>query len=212
MHRWTLVYSFGLAATLAACGGTSHSGSHVANAREAASAQLDLRAPNGNALRQIRLAMFAMDEGLYQRAIELLDKARLELPHNAILLHELALAYRLNHQPKLAVALLGPYRGQLPAELLASYGSALDESGKRQDAEVVLRAGIAKHPGSGLLHSELGTLLSNSGRVPEAIEQFEVGIKVEPQVPSNYFNAARLLAHGPRRGMSLVYGEVFRLL
>lgn len=212
MCKWPLVCCFGLAAGLAACSGASHSGSPAAPARETASAQLDLRAPDGNALRQIRLAMFAMDQGLPQRAIELLEKVRLELPNNAILLHELALAYRLNRQPKRAVALLGSYKRQLPAELLASYGSALDESGNRQDAEVVLREGIAKYPNSGLLHSELGTLLSNSGRVPEAIEQFEVGIKAEPQVPSNYYNAARLLAPGPRRGMSLVYGEVFRLL
>jgi hypothetical protein len=63
-----------------------------------------------------------------------------------------------------------------------------------------------------VLRADLGTLLNNRGRFPEAIEQYELGIQGEPQIASNYQHAARLLAGGKRRGMALVYGEVFRLL
>ncbi|HMA94062.1 MAG TPA: hypothetical protein VKP30_15325, partial [Polyangiaceae bacterium] len=212
MSKWSPIGSLVFAAALTACGSSPNSNAHPATAREQDSAPLDLQVPSGTALRQLRFAMVAIDNGQYRRAIELLSKLRVELPNNAVLLHELALAHRLAHQPQRAVALLGPFRNQLSAELLASYCSALDESGKRQEAEAALREGIVKYASSGLLRSELGTLLSNSGRVPEAVQQYELGIKAEPQVPSNYYNAARLLADGSRRGMSLIYGEIFRLL
>lgn len=105
-----------------------------------------------------------------------------------------------------------PHRDALPADLLAGLGSALDEAGNTGAATVILRDGIRKYPRSGLLHSELGTLLSTHGRATEGIVEYERGIAAEPSCAPNYHNAAHLLAEGPRRGMAITYAEIFRLL
>lgn len=202
----------GLSLVCCACGGSAQVAHSPARSPQIESASLDNRIPTGDAHRQMERAIRAVDRGQLDKAIGILVQLHQELPRNTYVLQGLALTYRMHRQPAKAVALLAPLREQLTPELLATYGSALNESGDPKGAEVFLRQALKKHPSSGMLHADLGTLLSNHGRFPEAIEQYELGIRAEPQIASNYHNAARLLANGSRRGMAFIYGEVFRLL
>ena len=161
---------------------------------------------------RLRAAVHKMDEGSLGEATRLLTALHEELPDNGLVLHELALCYRLRKQPEKAIELLEPYVAQLPADTLAAYGSALDEAGRTAEAEKALRAGIQKHRDGGILYSELGTLLSNAGRTDEALEIYQQGISADPRTAPNYLHAATLLASAHHGGAALIYGEVFRLL
>ena len=55
-------------------------------------------------------AVAAMDRGDFTRAIRTLEELRSRHPENGVLLHELALAYRLAKKPSVAVAVLMPFR------------------------------------------------------------------------------------------------------
>jgi tetratricopeptide (TPR) repeat protein len=200
--------------TSLACGAGSHKGATAgaSSTNASTSTMLELESPPGDAKSRMQEAIDAMDGGKLPQAVALLEQLKNQFPDNGVILHELGLAYRLSGQPKKAVALLAKFRERLPAVLLSGYGSALDEAGDRKGAESVFRDGIKNFPDSGLLRSELGTLLANTGRVPEALEQYEIGMRVSPDLPANYFNAAALLADSHRRGMSLIYAEIFRVL
>lgn len=195
-----------------ACSHAPVRGAAVPVAAASPAVTLDMGALRGRAGQRLQRAVDDMDAGDVARAIASLTRLHEEFPRHGIVLHELGLAYRMHREPAKAVKVLSPYQDSLPADLLAGYCSALDESGNSQLAERLLREGLGKYPRSGLLHSELGTLLAAAGKTLEAITQYELGIGVEPDVSSNYHNAAHLLADGPRRGMALVYGEIFRLL
>ncbi len=168
--------------------------------------------PAGKDGDRLRAAVRAMDEGLVTDAIRLLEELHSRHPRNAMVLHELALAYRMARSPERTIQLLMPYADRLRVETLASLGSALDEAGKRKQADAVLRKGLERFPRSGLLYSELATTLVNRGRVAEAIELYQHGIDVDPAAPANYLNLTRLLSKTKQRGLSLIYGETFRVL
>ena len=105
-----------------------------------------------------------------------------------------------------------PFRGRLPPAPLAGLGSALDELGRGPEAVAVFREGIARYPRSGLLYADLGTTLYNQGKVEEAVENYQKGIEVDPSAPANYIRLSLVLAQTEYRGLTLVFGETFRLL
>jgi tetratricopeptide (TPR) repeat protein len=153
-----------------------------------------------------------MDAGRTQESIAILEQVRQRHPNNAIVLHELALAFRMSFQPTKAVALLSPYRAQLPPETLANLGSALDESGRPSDAVAVFKEGIEEYPRSGILYSELATTLAKQQQVNKSLELYKRGTEVDAAFPANYLHLATLLADTKYRGLSLIYGETFRVL
>jgi tetratricopeptide (TPR) repeat protein len=157
-------------------------------------------------------AIKAMDAGDPKTGASILEEVRTRHPENGVVLHELALAHRLAHEPGRAVEILMPFRHRLPASLLANLGSALDEAGRRADAEQVLREALKQYPQAGLLHAELGTVLVNQGKTQEAIDFYQQGTHVEPSVPANHLHLARLMADTNSRGLTLIFGETFRLL
>ena len=161
---------------------------------------------------RLRTAAEQMDAEHPEAAVKILEELRQRHSNNAVVLHELALAYRLSKRPKDAVELLTPFRAELPAESLASLGSALDESGKKAEAEALLRQEIERHPRSGLLYSELASTLAGEGKWDEALDLYGRGTDVEPGFPANYMHLADLFSKTNAPGLSLIYGETFRVL
>jgi tetratricopeptide (TPR) repeat protein len=192
-----------------ACGGQAKD---AKSAEQAGGPPLGLVPPPGDDGTKLENAIAAMDRGDYPRAIRALEELRSRHPENGVVLHELALAYRLAKKPGEAVAVLMPFRSRLPPAPLAGLGSALDELGRGDEAVAVFREGIARYPDSGLLHADLGTALYNQGKVEEAVQHYQKGIEVEPQAPANYIRLSVVLARTEYRGLTLVFGETFRLL
>jgi len=158
------------------------------------------------------IAIREIDAGNFDRAIDLLSGLGERYPNHRFVVHELALTYRLQGRPDRAVALLRPYEPFLDEQLAAAYGSALDEAGQARAALASLERALERFPRSGLLHSEIGTVLGRAGKLEEALEFWERGMEVQPEWPSNYLRAAEIYSHTNATGLTLIYGEVFRNL
>jgi hypothetical protein len=195
-----------------ACGGSSGAAKSAESASSASETALSLAPPPDPDYTKLESAMAAMDRGDYARAIRGLEELRSRHPENGVVLHELALAYRLARKPAEAVKVLMPFRRRLPPEPLSGLGSALDELGRNAEAVDVLSEGLRRYPSSGLLHAELGTAMYLKGKVNEAVALYKKGIEVEPETPANYLRLSLVLARSEYRGLTLVFGETFRLL
>ena len=152
------------------------------------------------------------DQKKFAEAAQLLEEVREKHPQHILILHELALTYRMMGQNEKAVDVLMPYSGGLPPDTLSSLGSALDDSGRQKEAFHVLRWGITKYPDSGLLYSDLGVVLLRHGDVEQGMRAFHEGMQAEPSWPSNYMNSAKVYASGKERALALMEGEMFRVL
>jgi tetratricopeptide (TPR) repeat protein len=196
--------------SLSGCGGRA--------AKAPATPVAENRAPLGDApppppdLAKVEAAMAAMDRGDLMRAIRTLEDVRTRHPDNGVVVYELALAYRLANKPREAASVLAPFRPRLNARGFANLGSALDELGKSAEAMAVFHEGLKRFPNSGLLHAELGTALANQHKFDEALDSYQRGMTVEPDEPASYIRLSLLLAHTDYRGLSLIFGETFRLL
>jgi tetratricopeptide (TPR) repeat protein len=197
------------AVQLAACGGAGPKG---AAAPEPGPARLSEEPFEKSDMILVIAATMAIDDGNPRMAIQLLEQLAERYPGHRVIVHELALAYRVMGEPGAAIELLGPYEDQLNAQMAAALGSAHSEAGDLASAMAIFGRAIERHPESGLLHSEIGTVLSKAGKPLEAIASYEKGMEVEPAWPSNYLNAARIYSETDHRGYTLIYGEIFRIL
>jgi tetratricopeptide (TPR) repeat protein len=201
-----------LTLALAGCGGSKPTAGGATAAEVADSVPLteeDL-APADE--REVMVAIRAIDAGMVDRAIAILEGVRERYPHHFVLVHELALAMRVKGRPERAVELLRPYERHLNAQMAAALGSAFDEAGDSAAALESLERALERFPESGLLHSTIGTVHVRAERVEEALEWWERGIEAEPGWPSNYLHAARTYSHSNAPGLTLIYGETFRVL
>jgi tetratricopeptide (TPR) repeat protein len=191
------------------CGGQQK---HAETASQKSGPPLTLVPPPEPDFAKLESAIAAMDRGDMARAIRALEELRKRHAENGVVLHELALAYRLAKRPQEAVNVLMPFRARLPPASMAGLGSALDELGRVADALAVFREGLRRYPNSGLLHAELGTALYGQGKIDEAIALYQKGIEVDPAAPANYIRFSLVLARTEYRGLTLIFGETFRLL
>ncbi len=121
----------------------------------AADRAIDETPPKGLDFERLQAGVAETDAGRFLEAIVAFEELRHAHPNNAMVLHELALAYRLSKQPEKAIGVLAPFGDRLPVETPASLASALDDAGRPEEAAAVLRAAVARHPRAGLLCSEL---------------------------------------------------------
>src|SRR5262249_10856079 len=103
--RFILAVSLGFAPL--ACGGTK---TPAKSAEPANVAPLTLVPPAGPDFAKLESAAAAIDRHDFARAIRALEELRARHPENGVVLHELALAYRLAKRPKDAVTVLMPFR------------------------------------------------------------------------------------------------------
>src|SRR5262249_30867447 len=161
---------------------------------------------------RLRSAIQEMDEGHLEEASVVLEDLLRAHPNNGIVLHELGLSYRLMRRPEKAITLWMPFRSRLTVLTLAGLASALDEAGKPEEAIAFLREEIQRHPNAGILYSELATTLRQAGKDEEARKLYERAIDVDPAFPAAWLHLTNAYATTRSRGLSLLYGETFRIL
>jgi Tfp pilus assembly protein PilF len=212
MNTMSVRLFLGVALAFAAPGCAKNPNSQAKSAEQRPGPPLELVPPPGSDGTKLENAVAAMDRGDMARAIRTLEEIRSRHPENGLVLHELALAYRLSKKPAEAVKVLMPFRHRLPPAPLAGLGSALDELGRSKDAISVFREGLKRYPRSGLLYADFGTTVFQQGKTEEALGLFQKGIEVDPATPANYIRIAIVLAQTDHRGLALVFGETFRVL
>jgi protein O-mannosyl-transferase len=88
----------------------------------------------------------------------------------------------------------------LSALLLATLGAATrQQSAMYRDYETLFRETLARNPGSGFLHSNLGVILMSTGREAEAATEFEAAVRLTPDSPDYHVNLGLALAQIPGR-------------
>jgi protein O-mannosyl-transferase len=88
----------------------------------------------------------------------------------------------------------------LTALLLTTLGAATrQQSGMYRDYETLFRETLARNPGSGFLHSNLGVILMSTGRETEAAAEFGAAVRLAPDDPDYHVNLGLALSHMPGR-------------
>jgi len=88
-------------------------------------------------------------------------------------------------------------------------GNAYYLNGNPEKAVQTYNNGVSKFPYSGSLYNELGTTNQMEGNIPGALEQFEFGIRFEPDYPTNYYDASKILLDHHDLIWGIIYGEIF---
>jgi len=88
-------------------------------------------------------------------------------------------------------------------------GNDYKATNQYKECAKVYKTGLAKFPESGPLYNEFGELLAMDKNLQGAIEQWEKGIKMDPNYSLNYFNATNYYARYNNLVKELMYGEVF---
>jgi Tfp pilus assembly protein PilF len=157
-----------------------------------------------------RVAKQFMRNGDYPNAIIVLTNALKKDPANLELQKDLTFTYYLQRNYSASVEsgrklIERPDADEQCYQILGMAYKAIDE---KKQADKMYKQGIKKFPSSGELYNEYGEMLWVE-KDAEAIRFWEKGIEVDPNYPSNYYNASRYYYYTYDKVWSLIYGEIF---
>ena len=169
------------------------------------------QSPKETALAKGQEAIKLMDEGHVPESIKLLEEAATLDPANYHYSYELALAHYMLKEYPAAIALLTPLvdRKETSERTFQLLGNSYDLAGQGPKAVEIYTQGLAKFPGSGPLHLEMGNLQLAKKNYVEALSFYEKGIEMAPTFPSNYYRAAKLYLASNNELWGMIYGELF---
>ena len=91
-----------------------------------------------------------------------------------------------------------------------TFGMAYKGKAAYKEAEDLYKEGLKKFPESGVLYNEYGELYAMESKLPDAIVQWEAGIKADPSYSNNYFNATMYYSKVKEDLFWVIqYGEIF---
>ncbi|HEY8404801.1 MAG TPA: tetratricopeptide repeat protein [Flavobacteriales bacterium] len=158
-----------------------------------------------------RSAIELMDNGHVDESIALIKKAQKLDPNNIIYPYELGYAYYLKKDYKSAIKVLSKLTNRPDTRdyVYQLLGNSYSMSGQPQKAIQVYEDGLKKFPLSGKLYLERGTMELKREDLDAALKYYEMGIKVDPNFPSNYYWASRIYSYTTETVWTLIYGELF---
>lgn len=151
------------------------------------------------------------DEGLYDEAIKLFDKALLLDSGNIVYIYEKGFAYYLKKDYQTCIDIIEPLLNEDNStdQFDQLVGNSYDYLGQDEKALQVYNEGIEKFPNSGKLFLERGNFYYQNGNKWNAVDEWEQGIEVDPYFPSNYFNLTLFFSETEEEIWALLYGEIF---
>jgi len=78
------------------------------------------------------------------------------------------------------------------------------QSGMYRDGETLYRETLARNPASWMARNNLGAVLAQTGRVPEAIADYEAALQLKPDYAQAHSNLASALLHIPGRAQDAI--------
>lgn len=149
-------------------------------------------------------------KGDYENAIMVLNRAAQQEPRNADIRKDLAFAYYLQKDYANAIEtgrkVLDTYPDETGYQTLGLSYKAIAEY---TECEKLYKKGLKKYPKSGVLYNELGELYAMQHKLDQAIPFWEKGIEVDPNISTNYYNAARYYDQKDNDLWAVIYGEIF---
>lgn len=155
-------------------------------------------------------AVKSMEQGDYQKGQKLLEKALKLDPDNYIYSYELAIAMTYQKKYEKAIKLLkASSHPDVDDTYYQLLGNNYDLNGQSEEAIKIYDIGLEKFPHSGRLYLEKGNVYLNQKEYMDALDQYEMGIKADPNFPSNYYRATLIYAGSTEEVWAMIYGETF---
>ncbi|WP_198315844.1 tetratricopeptide repeat protein [Chitinophaga tropicalis] len=163
------------------------------------------------ALAKGREATQLMDDGKIEESIVLLKEAQQMDPENNLYTYEIALARYRQQNYKAVIDLLKPLtkKKNCDAQIYQMLGNAYDDGGNPEKAIATYEKGMKIFPDAGRLYVERGLMEMKANDYNKALKFFEMGIKVDPMYPSNYYRAAKIFLDSDQEVWGMIYGEIF---
>jgi tetratricopeptide (TPR) repeat protein len=188
----------GVLATLVACAGEPP---HTSKAVASPTADLDTPAATAAPAAEpppspeLVAGIKAFDAGKFDDARASFQAAVKKNPADYEALYNLGMTCeKLGDRPAAEQAYKGALVAKPDLDTAAAELSALYlDAGRTEDALAVARAGLAKHPGSGPLHENLGVALAGRGDQDEALKEFEQALQITPTEPMYHLTLAHWL-------------------
>jgi tetratricopeptide (TPR) repeat protein len=156
-------------------------------------------------------AIELMDNGEYEKSIQLLREAEKLDKGNIFYPYEIALAYSMDKQYKKSNKILKKLlkHDDVFDQVYQMIGINYSYSNNRNKAIEFFDKGLSLFPNSGYLHLERGNMERFVENYDEALTYYEKGIEVAPNYPSNYYWAALFYLSSSEEVWGMIYGETF---
>ena len=163
------------------------------------------------AMSMARQAIKLMDNGDPDKAILLLDSAKLLDPTTHLYDYEIGYAYNIkkNHKKALEFFIVASKFEDANDQCFQMVGNLHDIIGDPEKAVEAYKKGLKRFPNSGRLYYELGVIEYNKENWDATIQYWEDGIRADPKYGTNYFQLAKLFASTKDLIWALFYGEMF---
>lgn len=156
---------------------------------------IGLAQTESDAMQWARQGMELVSQGKFDEGIELLKKARNQMPGNYEFTLEIGRAHLLEGKPQKAEKFLFPlqYHADVDPDLFTTLGECYLGLKKKKQALETFRLGVEKFSSEGSLYAGLGRAYVASDSLERALAVFEMGIDRAPKFPDNYLYAAKLI-------------------
>jgi len=156
-------------------------------------------------------AVRLMENEKVDESILLLEEAQKLDPASFDIPYELAYAHYLRKEYTQAITILEKIENHKNAtdRLYQLLGNSYDNIKKGNKAVEVYEKGLKKFPNSGYIYLESGILQYNKREDIKALNFFEKGIEVAPELASNYYWAAKIFCRSTEEVWGMIYGELF---
>ncbi len=154
-----------------------------------------------------------MDKGNYKDAIVTYKQAMVLAPGKMVLYRQLGKAYYLSgnyaEAEQTLSVVLGSASYMADTACYCLQAAAMAAMRKFRQARSVLKTGLEKFPGSGVLYHELGEVNSRAHDMVPALNAWLDGIEKAPLFTANYLAAARTYLASDNVLWGLLYGELY---
>jgi tetratricopeptide (TPR) repeat protein len=163
------------------------------------------------ALTKARLAVKMMDNGQIDESIVMLKECQKLDPKNIVYSYELGYAYYQKKEFETAKKYLKKVVKHENANsgYYQMLGNIYDLLGNSKKALKTYSDGLKRFPKAGNLYLEKGTIFNMNKQYNAAINNYELGIKVDPSYASNYYRATQMYMSSSDEVWGMIYGEIF---
>lgn len=151
-----------------------------------------------------------LQQGDYENAVLVLNKASQMRPNDLQMTKDLVFAYYLKRDFAKAMEIGKTLVERADADVQSFQLLGLTYKAIAQDdeAEKLYKIGLKKFPNEGVLYSEYGELLANK-KMDMAVKLWEKGIEADPNHSSNYYFLAKQYTFKGDIIWSMLYAEMF---
>lgn len=160
-------------------------------------------------LPKFEAAIGLYDEGDYEEALVEFDKLVKRYPDDYLVNYERALTlYRLSrYDDVVEVAKKLMSNKDVKADVYQLCGNATDMLGEPNEAIKIYAEGLKQFPEAGHLYLEIGNIYKMHDYNDEALRFYNLGIKADPNLASNYYRGAKQYFDTDTAAWGLIYAE-----